>query len=86
MAQIADRATRLGRAHGISVAQMAQRSKIDESDLEAILRGERDLKIQTVFRLAAALDVTPATLLRGIEWIPDASGGGHFKIEESSGD
>ncbi|MGH2940009.1 MAG: helix-turn-helix domain-containing protein [Solirubrobacterales bacterium] len=82
MAFVADRATRVRRDRGVSIAQLAQRSKIEEPALEAILRGEGNLRIQTVFRLAAALEVTPATLLRGIEWVPDAGGGGHFEIED----
>ncbi len=85
MVVVAERLTRIQRSRGLSIGQLARRSKIDEFELATIFRGARDLQIQTVFRLAAALDCEPATLLQGIEWIPDQVGGGRFEIEEPRG-
>jgi transcriptional regulator with XRE-family HTH domain len=81
MTHVADLVTDVRRARGVSIAELAQRSKIEEPRLTRILGGEEDLQIETVFLLAAALDATPASLLRGVEWIPDECGGGHFEIE-----
>ncbi|MBS1892226.1 MAG: helix-turn-helix transcriptional regulator [Actinobacteria bacterium] len=86
MALIAARVTRVRRARGLAIEELAQRSKITESELDAILRGRRNLQIQTLFRLAAALEVRPTALLDGIEWMMDEGGGGHFEIEGSRDD
>lgn len=83
MTHIADRLTRVQRSRNLSITELARRSKIDKSALELILRGEKDLEIVTIFRVAAALEIAPAVLLQGIEWIPDEEGGGgRFEIDE----
>jgi transcriptional regulator with XRE-family HTH domain len=82
MSYIAARLARVQRSRNLSVAQLAQKSKVEEPELESILRGEKDLEIVTVFRIAAGLEVPPATLLRGIRWIPDEDGGGRFEFDE----
>jgi transcriptional regulator with XRE-family HTH domain len=81
MAQIARAAVQARQSRGESIGRLAQRSGIEESRLRRILEGEEDLQIHTVFLLAAALEITPATLLQGVEWIPDGRGGGCFEIE-----
>lgn len=85
MARIAASLVRVQRSRGISTPRLARISKIDQSTLERILRGEDDLQVHTVFVLAAALGVTPVTLLQGIVWIPNAPDGGSFEIEEPDG-
>jgi transcriptional regulator with XRE-family HTH domain len=80
MAQVAASVVRVQRARGESTPQLARRSKIDEPRLERVLHGEEDLQLHTVFRLAAALEVTPATLLDGIEFVAEENGGGRFRV------
>jgi transcriptional regulator with XRE-family HTH domain len=77
---IAERLGRIQRSQGISITDLARKSRIDESGVEAILRGEVDLQLHTVYQLAGALKVRPVRLLEGIEWIPDGPSGGHFRI------
>jgi transcriptional regulator with XRE-family HTH domain len=65
---------------GVSITDLARKSRIDQSRVEAILQGEVDLQLHTVYQLAGALKVRPVRLLEGIEWIPDGPSGGHFRI------
>jgi transcriptional regulator with XRE-family HTH domain len=81
MAHIARAAVQAQRSRGESMGKLAQRSGIEQSRLRRILEGKEDLQIDTVFLLASALEITPATLLQGVEWIPDGRGGGCFEIE-----
>jgi transcriptional regulator with XRE-family HTH domain len=81
MAHFAREAGRVRRSRGESIETLAQRSGIEVFRLSRILDGEEDLQTHTVFRIAAALEVGPATLLQGVEWVFDEEGGGHFKIE-----
>ena len=69
----------------MSITDLARRSRIGESELESILRGEVDLQLHTIYLLAGALEVRPIRLLQGIEWIPEGSSGGQFRIEDPEG-
>jgi transcriptional regulator with XRE-family HTH domain len=86
LARIAGAIVRAKEARGLSTAELASRSTVERADLESILVGEADLRLHTIYLLAGALGVKPAQLLRGIEWIPDGSGDGRFRVEGPSGD
>jgi len=73
---------RARRQHDYSVERLAERSGIERGELEAIMRGETEARVDSVLRLAGALEVTPAELYEGVAWVPDGQGGGEFRIEE----
>jgi transcriptional regulator with XRE-family HTH domain len=71
--------------HGVSDAELSKRSTIEPNALEQILSGEKEaLPLHVVYLLAGALEVRPAQLMQGIEWVPDGDGGGKYRIDESS--
>jgi transcriptional regulator with XRE-family HTH domain len=85
LARIAGAIVRAQEARGLSIAELASRSTVGRAELESILRGESDLCLDTIYLLAGSLEVRPAQLLEGIEWIPDGSGGGEFRVADLEG-
>ena len=77
---------RLRTQRGYSLDQLAKRSQLGKAELEAILRGEREAHVDSIYRLAGSLDVTPGELYAGVAWIPDGEGGGEYRIDEPPGD
>jgi transcriptional regulator with XRE-family HTH domain len=47
--------------------EVSHRSGIHVTEVSRIERGLRDPRVTTLLRLADALEVTPATLLKGVE-------------------
>lgn len=58
------------RQAGCSQAELARRSCLHPTYVSYIERGMRLPRIDTVMRLAGALDVGVEVLVRGIEWSP----------------
>jgi transcriptional regulator with XRE-family HTH domain len=73
---------RLRRQHGYSLDRLAERSELGKEELEAILRGEAEADVETIYRLAGALDCSPGDLYEGVAWVPDGEGGGEYRIDE----
>jgi transcriptional regulator with XRE-family HTH domain len=84
--RFAANAERLRRKRGYSSGLLAERSGLDPGELEAILRGEEEADVESIVRLAGALEVSPGELYRGTAWVPDGEGGGEFRVEEPPGD
>lgn len=61
---------RLRRLSALSQEQLAFRSSLHRTAISLMERGERIPRIDTLVKLAAAIEVTPNDLLRGIEWLP----------------
>ena len=57
---------------GLSQADLARRSGVPRSNLSNIERGKKDVSLQTLRMLAAALDVTPGALADGIPPEPES--------------
>ncbi len=55
---------------GLTQAIVAKRSGVSRPNLSAIEQGARDLTVQTLRRIAAALGVTPGTLVDGFRSEP----------------
>jgi transcriptional regulator with XRE-family HTH domain len=64
---------------GLSPAEVAARAEIHRSHLALILAGERMVQLDTLVKLAGALEVPPERLLAGVEWVSDGRGGGEFQ-------
>jgi transcriptional regulator with XRE-family HTH domain len=77
---------RLRRQRGYSLDQLAARSQMRKEEIEDILRGEAEARVDSIYRLAGSLDVTPGELYDGVAWIPDGGGGGEYRIDEPPGD
>jgi transcriptional regulator with XRE-family HTH domain len=71
---------RLRRERGYSAGQLAERSGMRPPELEAILQGESEAHVDSILRLAGALDVSPGKLYEGVAWIPDGEGGGEYRV------
>jgi transcriptional regulator with XRE-family HTH domain len=65
-ANLADRK----REKGLSLTEIAERAEIHRTHLGLLLRGKRLVRIDTVLKLAAALEVPPSALLEGVRWRP----------------
>lgn len=77
---------RLRRQRGYSLDQLAERSQMEREKIEAILRGETEAHVDSIYLLAGSLDVTPGQLYDGLAWIPDGEGGGEYRIDETPGE
>jgi transcriptional regulator with XRE-family HTH domain len=76
---------RVCRQRDYSVDRLAERSGIEKEELEAIMRGATEARVDAIIRLAGALEVTPGELYEGVAWVPDGEGGGELRIEEPPG-
>jgi transcriptional regulator with XRE-family HTH domain len=79
MRQFVSNLTRLIAERGVTPAELAARADIHRSHLTLILAGERRVQLDTLVKLAGALEVPPEQLLEGVEWISDGQGGGEFR-------
>jgi transcriptional regulator with XRE-family HTH domain len=79
MRQLAANLRRQMRGRGLLPGDLASRAEIDLAQLAPILRGERSVRLDTLLKLAGALDIPPEELLAGIRWLPDGDGGGEFR-------
>ena len=79
MRQFVANLDRLSAERGLSPAELAARAEIHRSHLTMILAGERMVQLDTLVKLAGALEVPPERLLEGVEWVSDGRGGGEFR-------
>jgi transcriptional regulator with XRE-family HTH domain len=77
---------RIKRERGLSLTEIAERAGIHQTHLGLLLRGRRIPRIDTVLKVAAALEVTPDALLVGVTWNPQkaALGAGRFEKERTN--
>lgn len=58
-------------AAGLSQEELAHRSGLHRNYIGGIERGERNVGVKTLFRLAASLNLTPSALLAGVSSSPE---------------
>jgi transcriptional regulator with XRE-family HTH domain len=63
------RGTRLER--GLTQEGLAFRSGLDRTEISLLERGGREPQLETIVKLAGALETTPDRLCEGIEWSVD---------------
>lgn len=68
---VASNLKRLREERGVSLSEVARRAEIHRTHVSLILRGNRMIQIDTLVKLAGALDATPDDLLDGITWAPE---------------
>lgn len=64
---------------GLSQEETAVRATLHRTEIGLLERGERLPRIDTLVKLAGALDADPADLLDGIAWEPGTVTPGHFE-------
>jgi len=75
---------RLRRVAGISQEELAFRAALHRTQISLMESGSRLPRLDTLVKLAGALEVPIETLLAGIAWEPSITKVGHFKVTESS--
>jgi DNA-binding XRE family transcriptional regulator len=72
--------TRLRRAAGYSQEDLAFRAAIHRTQVSLLESGSRMPRVETLIKLAGALEVTPDEILEGIVWEPVVRTSGGLKI------
>lgn len=65
---------------GLSQEQLGLRAGLHRTEIGLLERGARVPRIDTLLKLAEALETTPADLLHGITWIPGTASAGSFRV------
>jgi transcriptional regulator with XRE-family HTH domain len=65
--QFGDQVRTLRKARGLSQEQLAERTGLHRTYIGGIERGERNVSLINIVRLANALEVSPSDLLQGIQ-------------------
>jgi len=70
---------------GLSQEELGLRSSLHRTAIGMLERGARMPRIDTLIKLAVALDIDPAELLKGIDWKPGETVKGRFIETEVPG-
>lgn len=65
---------------GFSQEELGIRATLHRTEIGLLERGERLPRIDTVIKVAGALSIPPAELIRGIEWSPGSTTIGEFRL------
>lgn len=65
---------------GLSQEQLALIAALHRTEVGNLERGLRLPRIDTVIKLAGALEVAPGDLLRGMAWVSSDGAPGHFIV------
>jgi transcriptional regulator with XRE-family HTH domain len=74
---------RLRERSGITQEELAFRASLHRTEIGLLERGGRLPRIDTLAKLAGALEVEPGTLFEGITWTPGDFRRGQFKPDDS---
>ncbi len=76
----------LRRQAGLSLDELATRSRVDGDELRRILGADLEAGAGAIDTIAGALGVDPGDLFRGIAWVPPAEGRpGRYVVEGPEG-
>jgi DNA-binding XRE family transcriptional regulator len=73
---------RLRRRAGMSQEELAERADLHRTQIGLIERGLRVGRIDTLIKLASALDASPVDLLDGIDWTVAEPRKGQFSVSD----
>lgn len=62
----------------LSKAEAAERALLHRTHIGLLEKGDRLARIDTLMKLAGALEVDPAVLLKGIAWMPVENPPGYY--------
>ncbi len=71
----------LRKAAGLSQEELAFRAGIHRTQVSFIESGKRTPRLDTLVKLAGALEVPTSRLLDGLHWQPTTTKGGGFKVD-----
>lgn len=77
--RFAENLVRLRKAAGLSQHDLAVRSTLHRTHIGLLEHGKRMPRLDTVVKLAEALEVSTNDLVEGIEWVPDEDRGGRYR-------
>jgi transcriptional regulator with XRE-family HTH domain len=67
---------------GFSQEELGYRASLHRTEVGLLERGERLPRIDTLLKLAGALELPPARLLEGMSWSPGRIAVGAFSVAE----
>lgn len=70
----------------LSQEELSVRASIHRTAVGQLERGERVARVDTLIKLAGALDIPPEELLDGLGWEPGGTIVGGFRLEAEAGD
>jgi transcriptional regulator with XRE-family HTH domain len=71
------------RRAGLSQEEVGIRASLHRTEVGLLERGERLPRVDTLVKLAGALEVSPGELLAGIAWNPGYAQRGAFEVDAS---
>jgi transcriptional regulator with XRE-family HTH domain len=77
--QFADNLKRCRRLSGLSQDELSVRASIHRTEISMLERAIRVPRIDTLVKLAASMEIDPAQLLDGLEWLPGDVKYGSFR-------
>jgi DNA-binding XRE family transcriptional regulator len=69
---------------GLSQEELARRAALNRTQISLLENSQRTPRIDTVVKVAGALGVDPAALLRGMRWTPSETRPGAFDLSDDS--
>jgi len=74
--------TRYRKRANLSQEELGFRASLHRTEIGQLERGVRLARIDTLIKLAGALEVPPGDLLKGMAWTPGGTKIGRFKIRD----
>ena len=71
---------RARRRAGLSQEELGVRATLHRTEIGLLERGERLPRIDTMIKVAGALEIPPTELIEGIEWSPGSTRVGKFRL------
>jgi transcriptional regulator with XRE-family HTH domain len=66
----------------LSQEELGFRASLHRTEIGMLERGIRLARIDTLIKLAGALDIPPGELLEGLDWLPGGPRVGEFRLQE----
>lgn len=85
-ARFGENLVRCRKRASLSQEELGFRASLHRTEVGVLERGVRLPRIDTLIKLAAAMDVAPEELLAGINWTPGGPRAGQFSVEPVGGD
>ena len=82
--RFAENLIRCRKAANLSQEELAMRASLNRTQISLLENSQRTPRIDTVVKVAGALGVEPAALLRGMRWTPSETRPGAFDLSDES--
>lgn len=84
-ARFAENLVNCRQSAGISQEELGFRASLHRTEIGQLERGVRLARIDTLIKLAGALEVSPLALLEGMDWNPGSTMVGSFEVRGGDG-